>query len=149
MRTVRWKYGVTAPGIGGRRQPAADHYREQYLYDLLADRYELNNLAGSTAHAEVARRLRRRLLRHLRAVERAEPAIEPAGARRGGGIRVGDEELAGLEQPGGVPLLRCPSLVAPCRPGASQLSVRRRVPPRAAGRGSSPVSSRTPAGSGG
>ncbi len=96
VRTARWKYGVTAPGIGGRRQPAADRYQEQYLYDLLADRYELNNLAGSTAHAEVARRLRRRLLRHLRAVEGAEPAIEPAGARSGGGIRVGAEELAGL-----------------------------------------------------
>ena len=96
VRTARWKYGVTAPGIDGRQQPAADHYREQYLYDLLADRYELNNLAGSTAHAEVARRLRRRLLRHVRAVEGTEPAIEPAGARSGGGIRVGEEELAGL-----------------------------------------------------
>ena len=96
VRTARWKYGVTAPGIDGRQQPAADRYREQYLYDLLADRYELNNLAGSTAHAEVARRLRRRLLRHVRAVEGAEPAIEPAGARSGGGIRVGEEELAGL-----------------------------------------------------
>ena len=96
VRTARWKYGVTAPGIGGRQQPAADRYQEEYLYDLLADRYELNNLAGSTAHAEVARRLRRRLLRHVRAVEGAEPAIEPAGARSGGGIRVGEEELAGL-----------------------------------------------------
>ena len=96
VRTARWKYGVTAPGIGGRQQPAADRYQEQYLYDLLADRYELNNLAGSTAHAEVARRLRQRLLRHLRAVEGAEPTIEPAGARSAGGIRVGEEELAGL-----------------------------------------------------
>ena len=96
LRTARWKYGVTAPGIGGGRQPAADRYQDQYLYDLLADRYELNNLAGSTAHAEVARRLRRRLLRHLRAVEGAEPAIEPAGARTAGRIQVGEEELAGL-----------------------------------------------------
>ena len=96
VRTARWKYGVTAPGIDGRQQPAADRYREQYLYDLLADRYELNNLAGSTAHAEVARRLRRRLLRHLRAVEGAEPAIEAAGARTAGNIQVGNEELAGL-----------------------------------------------------
>ena len=96
VRTARWKYGVTAPGVGGRQQPAADRYQEQYLYDLLADRYELNNLAGSREHTEVARRLRQRLLRHLRAVEAAEPAIEPAGARSAGGIRVGEEELAGL-----------------------------------------------------
>ena len=96
VRTARWKYGVTSPGIGGRQQPAADRYREQYLYDLLADRYELNNLAGSMAHAEVSRRLRRRLLRHLRAVEGTEPAIEPAGARSAGGIQVGEEDLAGL-----------------------------------------------------
>ena len=96
VRTARWKYGVTAPGIKGRRQPAADRYQEQYLYDLLADRYELNNLAGSTAHAEVARRLRRRLLRHVRSVEGGEPAIEAAGARTAGNIQVGNEELAGL-----------------------------------------------------
>jgi arylsulfatase A-like enzyme len=96
VRTARWKYGVYAPGVSPTVQPAADRYREQYLYDLLADRYELYNLAGSRAHAEVSDRLRQRLLRHLRAVEGAEPTIEPAGARSAGGIRVGEEELAGL-----------------------------------------------------
>ena len=96
VRTARWKYGVHAPGVSPTERPGADRYREQYLYDLQADRYELHNLAGSTEHAAVSERLRRRLLRHLRAAEGAEPAIEPAGARRAGGIVVGEEELAGL-----------------------------------------------------
>ena len=96
VRTARWKYGVCAPGVSPADQPAADRYREQYLYDLRADRYELHNLAGSTAHAAVSDLLRQRLLRHLRAVEGAEPAVTPAGPRRAGGLVVGDEELAGL-----------------------------------------------------
>ena len=95
VRTARWKYGVHAPGVSGREQ-SADRYQEQYLYDLLADRYELYNLAGSRAHAEVADRLRQRLLRHLRAVEGAAPAIESAGPWNAGGIRVTEEELSGL-----------------------------------------------------
>ena len=95
VRTARWKYGVYAPGVSGREQ-SADRYQEQYLYDLLADRYELYNLAGSRAHAEVADRLRQRLLRHLRAVEGAAPAIESAGPWNAGGIRVTEEELSGL-----------------------------------------------------
>ena len=96
VRTARWKYAVYAPGVSPAAQPAADRYQEQYLYDLRADRYELYNLAGSKAHAEVARRLGRRLLRYLHAVEGVEPAIEPAGARQAGAITVGEEELAGL-----------------------------------------------------
>ena len=96
VRTARWKYGVTAPGIGGGEQPSSDRYEEQYLYDLHADRYELHNLVGRSSHDEVARRLRRRLLRHLREVEGAEPAIEPAPAQAPGQFAVGPAELAGL-----------------------------------------------------
>ena len=96
VRTARWKYGVTAPDIGGGKQPAADCYEEQYLYDLHADRYELHNLVGRTSHDEVARRLRRRLLRHLREVEGAGPAIEPAAPKASGQFTVSAEELAGL-----------------------------------------------------
>ena len=96
MRTARWKYGVTAPGIGGGEQPAADRYEEQYLYDLHADRYELHNLVGRTSHDDVAHRLRQRLLHHLREVEAAEPAIAPAPPQPPGQFSVSAEELAGL-----------------------------------------------------
>ena len=73
-------------------ESTSDAYRTR-MYDGAGDAVDL---PGSTAHAEVARRLRRRLLRHVRAVEGAEPAIEPAGARTAGNIQVGEEELAGL-----------------------------------------------------
>ena len=96
VRTARWKYGVTAPGIRGTEQPAADRYQEQYLYDLEADRYELHNLIGRSSHDEVTRHLRQRLLRHLREVEGAEPAIVPAPAEQAGQFRVAAGELAGL-----------------------------------------------------
>ena len=96
LRTARWKYAVTAPGIGGTEQPAADRYREQYLYDLEADRYELHNLVGRASHDEVARRLRQRLLRHLHEVEGCEPAIVPAPVQQPGQLRVEAAELADL-----------------------------------------------------
>ena len=96
VRTARWKYGVTAPGIGGGQQPAADWYAEQYLYDLHADRYELHNLIGRTSHDAVSRRLRRRLLHHLRDDEGGEPDIVPAPSAPAGQFRVGTSELADL-----------------------------------------------------
>ena len=96
LRTARWKYGVFAPGADGNTQPSAASYQEQYLYDLRADRYELVNLAGSRAHDSVAARLRRRLLRHLAAVEGSEPTIVPAASRHVPLVTITNDELAGL-----------------------------------------------------
>jgi uncharacterized sulfatase len=65
IRTERWKYGVTAPDKHGGRDPASDHYVEQYLYDLDADPFERNNLVADPAHAglraELAETLKRRM----------------------------------------------------------------------------------------
>ncbi|MEZ4559755.1 MAG: sulfatase-like hydrolase/transferase [Caldilineaceae bacterium] len=41
VRTKRWKYCVDAPDKHGSRDPGADVYVEQYLYDLESDPYEL------------------------------------------------------------------------------------------------------------
>ena len=74
VRTHRWKYGVTAPGVQGGEAPGAASYVEQYLYDLDSDPYELNNLAGRGSHRGVADRMRERLLRRM--AEAGEPPAE-------------------------------------------------------------------------
>ena len=94
IRTQRWKYSVTAPDTDGRQDPAAEHYVEEFLYDLQADPYELTNLVGLESHREVAAVLRERLIRRMVAAGEREPTIEPAPAatRRSGQRRVSPEE---------------------------------------------------------
>jgi arylsulfatase A-like enzyme len=81
VRTQRWKYGVVAPDKDGWREAASDRYREEYLYDLLSDPYELTNLSGLQSHTEVAAVLRERLIRRMVAAGEAPPIIEPAVPR--------------------------------------------------------------------
>jgi arylsulfatase A-like enzyme len=81
VRTQRWKYGVTAPDKNGSKDPSSERYVEEYLYDLQADPYELNNLVGRASHEEVAAVMRQRLLRRMVDAGEAEPVIEPAELR--------------------------------------------------------------------
>lgn len=92
VRTQRWKYGVTAPEKHGGRDPGSERYVEEYLYDLEADPYELQNLIGLQSHQEVAAVLRERLIRRM--VEAGEPApeIEPAPVKPSGQRRVSAAE---------------------------------------------------------
>ena len=55
---------------------------ERFLYDLDADPYELENLAGVEAFAGIAAELRERLLVHMAEVEGVAPKIVPAPPRR-------------------------------------------------------------------
>lgn len=93
VRTRRWKYGVTAPEKHGARDPGSERYVEEYLYDLEADPYELQNLIGLQSHQEVAAVLRERLIRRM--VEAGEPApeIEPAPVKPSGQRRVSAAEV--------------------------------------------------------
>lgn len=92
VRTRRWKYCVDAPDGKGGRDPGADRYVEQFLYDLQADPYELHNLIGLESHQEVAATLRQRLVRRMVAAGEAAPHIEPAPSRSSGQRRVTPEE---------------------------------------------------------
>lgn len=92
VRTHRWKYGVHAPDRNGSRDAGAEHYLEEYLYDLQADPYELTNLLGLASHAEVTRVMRERLLRRMREAGEPEPTIEEALQRPAGQRRVTFEE---------------------------------------------------------
>jgi arylsulfatase A-like enzyme len=92
VRTHRWKYSVVAPDKRGGRDPSADHYVEEYLYDLQADPYELTNLLGYESHQKVAAVMRERLIRRMVEAGEAAPAIEPAPTRASGQRRVSEQE---------------------------------------------------------
>lgn len=92
VRTQRWKYSVVAPEKDGALQPSSEVYREEYLYDLLADPYELNNLVGFESHREVSEVMRGRLLKRMKAAGEEEPHIELAPSRYHDQLRVTSEE---------------------------------------------------------
>jgi arylsulfatase A-like enzyme len=81
LRTMRWKYGVTAPDADPLADAGSSRYRESYLYDLAADPYELKNLIGLPSHAEVAHRLRERLRQRMLELGEAAPEIVAATER--------------------------------------------------------------------
>ncbi|MBZ0300285.1 MAG: sulfatase-like hydrolase/transferase [Anaerolineae bacterium] len=84
VRTHRWKYGVTAPQKDGWDDSGSDRYVEAYLYDLLADPYELKNLIDLDSHDEVKQVMRTRLLRRMQMAGEAEPQIERVPSQPGG-----------------------------------------------------------------
>lgn len=93
VRTARWKYGVVAPDGHPNRDAGSDRYVETHLYDLLADPYELTNLAGLDSHAEVSAVMRERLLRRMVAAGEPAPEVQPAPPRPGGQRRVSVDEV--------------------------------------------------------
>ena len=94
-RTRRWKYSVTAPRADGWNDPASDHYKEEFLYDLQVDPYELSNLVGLESHHEVSQVMQQRLLRRMAQAGEKKPAIEAASTRPSGQRRVTSEEARG------------------------------------------------------
>ena len=104
IRTQRWKYGVDAPDKDGWRDPGSDRYVEEFLYDLVADPYELTNLIGLQSHAEVADCLAR--------------AADPAHGR---GRRGGADDRAGRAAPHARPAARPPGRSARLTPAAPAL----------------------------
>lgn len=72
VRTQRWKYSVTATGS----HPTSPRYREDCLYDLECDPYELKNLIDRQSHTKVASIMRDRLRRRMAAAGERLPEIE-------------------------------------------------------------------------
>jgi len=77
VRTRRWKYGVTTSDKHGANDPGSDHCVEEYLYDLDADPYELNNLVGRCRLDEVTSAMRKRLVSRMVDAGESAPTIEP------------------------------------------------------------------------
>jgi arylsulfatase A-like enzyme len=78
LRTRRWKYIITAPHKDAWNDCCSDRYVEQALYDLEADPYELENLAGFSSHRALCDRLAQRLVARMRQAGEQPPAIDPA-----------------------------------------------------------------------
>jgi arylsulfatase A-like enzyme len=95
VRSHRWKYAVKAPGVKGvnPRRKSAARYAESALYDLENDPHELRNLIGLPSHRQVADRMQRRLLEHIRTVEGKAPRIINARLAPGGHRVVQPEEI--------------------------------------------------------
>jgi len=87
VRTARWKYSVYAPGLNGSSAPGSDHYTEEFLYDLYADPYELENLIDHAGYLEVKQVMRERLLRRLSEAGEAPPTIEAVPVKQAQGQR--------------------------------------------------------------
>jgi len=85
VRTHRWKYSVRAPGEDAEGKPvslaSSEVYVDDFLYDLLADPWELNNLIGYPTHRAVVDKMRERLVRRMTAVGEAAPRFIDAPAR--------------------------------------------------------------------
>ena len=78
IRTRQWKYAVYAPDRDPWKDPGSSVYEERYLYDLDADPHERTNLIGRSDRAEIAGRLRARLLARMVEAGEAAPEIRPA-----------------------------------------------------------------------
>jgi arylsulfatase A-like enzyme len=75
LRTRRWKYEVTAPDADGWNSKDSQRYVETHLYDLDADPYELDDLAGRPGYDAVRAQLRERLMQRIVAVGESRPEI--------------------------------------------------------------------------
>lgn len=88
LRTQRWKYSVgapNAPGMWDTSEPVTPPvYDEQFLYDLHADPYELDNLVGFESHRALADELKTRLLAKITEIEGQNPEIRNAPPRSRG-----------------------------------------------------------------
>ncbi len=81
LRTQRWKYSVSAPDADAWDDKGADHYVEEFLYDLEADPHELTNLIGIRTYDEVVAKLRARLIERMVEAGETAPSIAPAPER--------------------------------------------------------------------
>lgn len=84
IRHGRWKYSIRHVRDEDRGNPSPAQYKEDFLYDLHADPYELDNRIGFTSLAEVTDDLRARLKSWIKKVEGVDVEIIPAQQRNPG-----------------------------------------------------------------
>lgn len=77
IRTLKWKYAVTAPGKRGWKDADADLYVESFLYDLEQDPYELTNRVCDPALAGTRAWLASRLIARMNEAGELTPQIIP------------------------------------------------------------------------
>ena len=75
VRTADYLYSVYAPGVNGGEAAASDVYADDFLYDLKADPWQLNNVVADPAYAQVKADMRGRLLDWIEKAEGYRPTI--------------------------------------------------------------------------
>ena len=75
VRTPEWLYSVYAPGVNGGEAAAADTYADDFLYDMKADPWQLNNVVADPAYAGAKAMLREKLLAWIERAEGVRPVI--------------------------------------------------------------------------
>jgi len=85
IRTRRWKYAVSADWT---EFPRPDRYQEEFLYDLQADPYELDNLIGMDAFSSITAQLREKLVTRLQEIGEPDVPIDQAPSKPSGQRKV-------------------------------------------------------------
>lgn len=75
VRTPDYLYSVYAPGVNGGEAAASDTYADDFLYDLKADPWQLNNVVADPAYAQAKADMRVRLLDWIEKAEGYRPTI--------------------------------------------------------------------------
>ena len=92
VRTHRWKYSVRKTE-GGNNRGTSWEFKEEFLYDLKADPYELNNLVGFESHRKVSDIMKERLIRRMQQAGEDKPAIINAKPIKSRQKSLSDEEM--------------------------------------------------------
>ncbi|MDD6143077.1 MAG: hypothetical protein PUD16_06245 [bacterium] len=79
IRTKEWKYSVRGTGDGWE-DSSCDTYYEEFLFDLVNDPYEKNNLVADPAYAPLRKELAAPLQGWIQRVEQKHAQILPADA---------------------------------------------------------------------
>lgn len=77
IRTREWKYAVGAPAGDGWKDAFAPEYMECYLYDLVNDPHEKNNLVADPAYEDVRKALREIMLGRMAQAKEPPARIVP------------------------------------------------------------------------
>ena len=93
LRTKRWKYCVKCSILFSESGAESKKYKEHMLYDLKADPWELNNIAGSREHRRVCDELKSKLLSHLESIGRNGFVIIDADEVVIPQLRVNEDEI--------------------------------------------------------
>ncbi len=92
VRTHRWKYSVKKTEPGNHKGTTWE-FKEDFLYDLMADPYELHNLIGYQSHRKVADVMKERLTRRMKEAGEDEPVIINAEEVKSGQKQLLDHEI--------------------------------------------------------
>ncbi len=75
IRTENFLYAIYAPNISGDSVAYCDTYYDDYLYDMIKDKYQLNNVVTDTNYKEVKKSMRERLLASIKKAENRDAKI--------------------------------------------------------------------------